>query len=177
MMMATYPWSKDRPDFFSDVRVRQAFAYCIDRQKIIEKQLFNQSSIPAGYISPDHPLFAKDLASLPYDPAQGKTLLDQAGWKQFGADPAKPRVAATVPTVTPGTPFTLDYVTSEAPLRIEIAKMIVANLADCGIQVNVRYLPVGELYLPGPDGVLFGRKFDLAQFSWSSGTGSCLPII
>ena len=167
------PGIKDRPDFFNDVRTRQAFAYCINRQAIIDKQLQGQTSIPGGYLPPEHPLFIKDLLPLPFDPEKGKTLLDQAGWKNFGNDPSKPRVAAMVSTVNPGTPFSIDYVTSEAPLRVEVAKMIASNLADCGVQVNVRSLPLTQLYAPGPDGVLFGRHFDLAQFSWSN--GAALP--
>jgi peptide/nickel transport system substrate-binding protein len=163
------PGIKDRPDFFSDVRTRQAFAYCIDRQAIIDRQLQGQSSIPGGYLASDHPLFMKDLVPLPFDPEKGKVLLEQAGWKNFSNDPSKPRVAATVTTVIPGTPFVIDYVTSEAPLRVEVAKMIAANLADCGVQVNFRSLPLTQFYTPGPDGVLFGRQFDLAEFSWSSG--------
>ena len=46
---------------------------------------------------------------------------------------------------------------------------IAANLADCGVQVNVKPLPINQVYQPGPDGILFGRKFDLAEFSWASG--------
>jgi len=163
------PGSKDRPDFFSDVRTRQAFAYCINRQAIIDKQLLGQSSIPGGYLPPNHPLFMKDLLPLPFDPEKGKSLLDQVGWKNFGTDASKPRVAAMVATVYPGTPFVVDYVTTEAPLRVEVAKLIVANLADCGVQVNLKVLPVNQVYQPGPDGVLFGRNFDLAQFSWAAG--------
>jgi peptide/nickel transport system substrate-binding protein len=161
--------SKDRADFFSDVRTRQAFAYCINRQAIIDKQLYGLSSVPGGYLPPNHPLFMKDLIPLPFDPEKGKALLDQAGWKNFGSDASKPRVAAMVPTVNPGTPFIVDYITTEAPLRIEISKMISNDLADCGIQVNVKTLPVNQVYQPGPDGVLFGRQFDLAQFSWAAG--------
>jgi peptide/nickel transport system substrate-binding protein len=48
--------------------------------------------------------------------------------------------------------------------------MIAANLAGCGIQVQVSTLNPGQLYAPGPDGVLFGRNFDLAQFSWETGS-------
>jgi peptide/nickel transport system substrate-binding protein len=163
------PGTKDRPDFFSDVRTRQAFAYCIDRKTIIDKELQGQSFVPGGYLAPDHPLFMKDLAPLPFDPEKGKALLDQVGWKNFSGDASKPRVAALVATVIPGTPFSINYVTSEAPLRVEVAKLIAANLADCGIQVNVQTVPVNQFYAPGPDGVLFGRQFDLAEFSWSSG--------
>lgn len=42
-----------------------------------------------------------------------------------------------------------------------MANLIVQNLADCGIAVTHTSLPAEELYAPGPDGVLFGRQFDM----------------
>ena len=63
----------------------------------------------------------------------------------------------------------LNYITTQAKLRVEVAKILAASLAQCGVQVNVQYLSPGDLYAPGPDGVLFGRKFDLAQFAWEAG--------
>jgi ABC-type oligopeptide transport system substrate-binding subunit len=35
--------------------------------------------------------------------------------------------------------------------------------------VNVTYLPVDEMYASGPDGLIFGRNFDLAELGWSTG--------
>ena len=46
----------DRQDFFGDVRTRQAFAYCVDREKIIKDVMFSRSQIPASYLPVDHPL-------------------------------------------------------------------------------------------------------------------------
>ena len=34
------------------------------------------------------------------------------------------------------------------------------------IQVDVETTPPETLFAPGPEGVLFGRRFDLAQFAW-----------
>ena len=39
-------------------------------------------------------------------------------------------------------------------------------MAGCGISVSVETLPPETLFAPGPEGVLFGQQFDLAQFSW-----------
>jgi peptide/nickel transport system substrate-binding protein len=44
--------------------------------------------------------------------------------------------------------------------------LIQAYLAECGIQASVETVPPETLFAPGPEGVLFGRRFDLAQFSW-----------
>ena len=48
-------------------------------------------------------------------------------------------------------------------------------MAECGIQVNVQYYDPAELYAPGPDGIVFGRQFDLVQYAW--GTGSQPPCL
>lgn len=39
---------------------------------------------------------------------------------------------------------------------------------ECGIQVEVNTVAPEELYASGPEGVLFGRNFDMAQFGWSA---------
>lgn len=159
-----------RSDFFGDLRVRQAFEYCMDRQGVVDNLLFGQSSVPAGYLPPSHPLLAQDLKPLAYDPAAGKALLEQVGWLDLDGDPQTPRTASGVMSVLEGTPLSVDFVTTEASLRVEVSKRLAASLADCGIQLKVRYLTPGEMYAAGPDGILFGRKFDLAYFSWDSGS-------
>jgi len=161
---------KDRADFFGDVRVRQAFAACINRPGLIKQLLFNLSSVPASYLPPGHPMLPADLAALPYDVAAGSKLLGEAGWKDLDNNPATPRTAQGVANVPNGTAFVVNYYTSEATLRRSTAEAIAQNLADCGVQVKVNLLNPGQLYAPGPDGVLFGRNFDLAQFSWETGS-------
>lgn len=165
-----YNPASDRPDFFSNLKMRQAVAYCIDRAALIRTLLNSQSAIPGGYVPSVHPVHMQDLKPLAYDVAQGNKLLSEMGWKDTDNNPATPRVAESVPNVTKGTPLTLNYLTTEAALRKRTAEMITKNLADCGIQVKVQAQSPGVLYAPGPDGALFGRKFDLAQFSWEAGS-------
>lgn len=162
----------DRPDFFSDLRVRQAFAYCMDRQAIVDDLLFGQSSIPAGYYPPSHPLYSPDLTPLPFDPTKGRQLLDEAGWKDWDGDPTTPLQAVQIPNVPDGTFLSVKFYTSEAALRVEVAKRLAASLGECGIQMDVIYLEPGTLFAPGPEGILFGRNFDLAEFSWQAGVQS-----
>jgi len=52
---------KTRPDFFADPLMRQAIAMCLDRQKVVDTVLFGLSSVPASFVSSDHPLYAGDL--------------------------------------------------------------------------------------------------------------------
>jgi peptide/nickel transport system substrate-binding protein len=155
-----------RPDFFGDVRVRQAFAYCIDRQKIVGDLLYNLVSVPGSYLPPDHPLNLPDLKPLPFDVDAGKKLLDDAGWKQAGSDSV--RRAVDVANVPAGTPLAVTYLTTQAPLRVAIAGMLKSSLEQCGVQVDVKSLTTDALYAAGPDGPLFGRSFDLAEYAWST---------
>ena len=165
-----YYYADDRPDYFSDERVRQAFAYCIDRQTIVDQLLYGLSSVPNTYLNPEHPLYDENIESIGYDVAAGRQLLDQAGWKDWDGDPGTPLQSVGIPDVPDGTFFTLDYYTTEAELRVQVAMQAAANLSDCGVQLNVHYLSPEELFAPGPDGIIFGRQFDLVQFSWKTGS-------
>lgn len=159
----------DRPDFFGDVRARQAFALCIDRQAIINQYLFRRSDLPDGYLPPSHPQFLADLPKYPFDPLKGGQLLDEMGWKDTDDNPATPRQANGVSGIPDGTPFSVTYLTTEAPLRQQVAQAIAGMLNGCGVQVSLEYKDPGSLFSPGPDGPIFGRQFDLTEFSWEAG--------
>jgi peptide/nickel transport system substrate-binding protein len=166
------PWSGYRQDIFSDVNVRRAFALCMDRQLIIDQLLYGHSQIPAGFFPPGHPFYAADLQPLPYDPAEGMRLLDQAGWRDLDGDPSTPRTAQGVANVLNGTPLAVTYLTTPDRLGRGSAERLAASLNGCGIQVEIQTVGPEQLFAPGPDGPLFGRNFDLAQFSWAAGSGS-----
>ena len=150
----------DRPDFFEDVRVRQGIALCIDRQA-----LEPTGRVSHSYLPPEHPLYAGDvLTTWGYDREAGQKLLATAGWYDEDGDGV--REAHAIPGIPDGTPFQVTYRTTDEPLRAQTAQLIQANLAACGIQVSVETMPSETLFAPGPEGALFGRRFDLAQFSW-----------
>ena len=158
----------DRVDFFGDVRVRQALALCLDRQQVVDSVLSGLSTVPNSYLPPEHPLYNPNLTTYSFDVAAAGQLLEQAGWKDVDHDPSTPRQAWGVPGIPSGTPFEVNYVTTNAVQRQQVSTILTASLAQCGIKVNVQYLDANTLYAPGPDGVLFGRNFDLAEFAMGS---------
>jgi len=158
----------DRPDFFSDRRVRQAVALCIDRQAVVANVLYGLSSVPDSFLPADHPLFNPQVTHYGYDLAAASQLLEQAGWRDVDNDPATPRQAWGVQNILAGTAFTVNYYTTGAAQRIQVATLIAESLTACGIQVNVQYLEATTLYASGPEGFLFGRNFDLAEFAMGS---------
>jgi peptide/nickel transport system substrate-binding protein len=155
----------DRPNLFADARTRQAIAYCLDRPGVTQQVLAGLASVPHTYVSPDHPLFNPDAAQYPYDPNAGIALLEELGWQDTDQNPATPRLAVTVANIPAGTPLSLQYVTTSAVQRRQAAQILTQSLAQCGVQVNLTHLSQDELYAAGPDGILFGRKFDLAEYA------------
>lgn len=160
------PAQGDRPDFFTDVRVRQAFTQCMNRPAIQEAVLYSLGQVPATYLPPENPLAAPDVQPISYDPIAGALLLDEAGWKDLDGDPISPRKASGIPGIADGTPLIVNYATSNAPVRVTMAQILAESLSQCGIQVNVQYYEPADLYAPGPDGIAFGRKFDLLQWGY-----------
>jgi peptide/nickel transport system substrate-binding protein len=155
----------DRVDFFGDVRVRQALALCLDRQQVVASVLGGLSAVPDSYLPPEDPLYISRLTTYAFDVTAGAQLLELAGWKDVDNDPSTARQAWGVPGVPSGTPFEVTYITTNAVQRQQAATILAASLAQCGIKVDVQYLDADTLYAPGPEGVLFGRNFDLAEFA------------
>ncbi len=111
------------------------------------------------------PYYSPDATSYSFDIAAAGKLLDQAGWKDIDNDPATPRQAWGVPGIPSGTPFEVNYVTTNAVQRQQVSTILAGSLAQCGIKVNVQYLDANTLYAPGPAGILFGRNFDMVEFA------------
>jgi peptide/nickel transport system substrate-binding protein len=166
------PAAGDRPDFFGDVRTRQAFADCMDRQTIVDQLLKGQSQVIDTYLPPQNPLYDPTVAHYGFDVAKGSQLLDEVGWKDPDNDPTTPRVAQNVTGIPNGTPLVVNYWTTQATLRKQVATILSQSLAQCGIQLNVRYDTPDNLFAQGPQGPVFGRQFDLVDFSWQ---GSNFP--
>jgi len=158
------------PAFFGLKEVRQAAALCIDRQRIVDALSPAGSQVMHSYIPGAHPLFNPDAPRYAYDPAAGANMLQAAGWVDLDNDPATPRQALGVPGVLDGTSFQVELLALDNPERSLVAGMIRDYLALCGLEVNVRSLPAEELFAPGPEGAVFGRRFNLAQYGWPAST-------
>lgn len=87
---------------FDDVKVRQAFALAIDRQKIGEVILQNAVPVANGILMPGVPGYTTEDKTFPYDPARAKQLLSES--KYAGSLPeitlAETGAGATVGPIT-----------------------------------------------------------------------------
>lgn len=167
--------SYQRPDFFEDVRVRQAVATCMDRQEVVDEVMFGASSVLHSYLPPEHPLYNPNVAQYVFDVNTGSALLEEVGWIDDDGDPATPRVAQAVEGVLDGTPLEFNYAVGVQPSdsrpshQQQAAQLLQASLAECGIKVNLDYRDPLEYFAAGPEGPLFGRSFDISQFAWIAG--------
>ncbi len=158
-------YAKDRPDILSDLRTRQAIAYCTDRQKVVDTVLFGLTTVPNTYLPTDHPLYNDAAQAYAFDPTTGRSLLEEAGWRDSDNNPATPLQAFTVKGVPVSTPLVLNYYTTTATQRRQVVDILTQSLAQCGIGLNVQYFSQNDLYSSGPAGLLFGRRFDLIEYA------------
>jgi peptide/nickel transport system substrate-binding protein len=156
---------KDRPDIFGDAHTRKGITYCLNRQSVVDNVFLGRTTVPTSYVPVGHPLYDPNIEAIPFDPSIGISLLEQAGWKDTDGNPATPRQAVTVKNVKAGTPLYLNYFTTNATQRRQVVDILSQSLAQCGIGLNVQFFSQNDLYAPGPEGLLFGRRFDLIEYA------------
>jgi len=158
-------FNPDRPDIFGDARTRQAVALCLDRQKVVDTVLFGLSQVPDSYLPSSHPLHNGNIQTYTFNPASGNQILEQVGWIDQDKDPSTPRQSLGVTNIPNDTPLVLNYFTTSATQRRQVAEIFTSSLAECGIGLNLEYYNASDFYAQGPVGPLFGRHFDLAEYA------------
>ncbi len=108
----------------SDIRVRRAIAYAIDREAIVENLLVSQAATATGLLPPDHWAYSGRVRDYPYDPERARRLLDEAGLFDPDGDGPEPRI-------------TLSYKTTTVELRRRIAEAIASQLEAVGIRLEI----------------------------------------
>jgi len=150
-------------DFFQEVRVRRAFAHCLDRDALIPG--YYPAEILDSYLPVAHPLHGSPRDNpYPFDPARGRTLFAEAGWTDSDADGTLDKDGIALRLTLASGPIG-DLV------REGLLQAIQSQLrTNCGIEIETRPLTRGELEGNWPDGLIFGRQFDLAEFGWEVGS-------
>lgn len=156
-----------RPDFFGDVRTRRAFVMCMDRQAVVDTVMFGQSIVLDSYLPPQHPLFNADVPAYAFDTAAGGALLEEVGWV-MGDDGVR-TYAGDNPNIPQGQRLSVNYWTTNATQRQQATQVMAASMTECGIETLLEFWTPGEYFADGPDGPLFGRRFDIGQFAWLTG--------
>lgn len=151
---------------FKPLEVRRAVAMCLDREAIINDLSSPDYPVPYSYLLPDHPLFNSEVEQFPRDVQRAGELLASAGWIDHDGNPDTPRVSRGAAGFFFDTPFTFSYLTTGDPARQRAAEIVRDSLGECGIGVQIETLDSGDLLAPGPEGLIFGRNFEIAQVGW-----------
>ena len=108
--------AKDTP--LQDVRVRQAIAYAIDRQAMVDRVLFGFGD-PGnpGFLPASNPFYNPDVTQYPFDLEKARGLLEEAGYD--------------------GTPLTLSYSPDWIMAAPRVVEIISAGLDEIGIPLEL----------------------------------------
>jgi len=140
---------------FSDRRVRQAFAYAINKKEIIDGVLFGLGQEATGPYKPGTWAHNPDVKRYPYDPERAKALLAEAGWKDAGGKGVLEKG---------GRKFAFTVLTNAGnESRAKTAEIIQQNLAAVGIRMEIRTLEWSAFINEFVD----KRKFDAVILGWS----------
>jgi peptide/nickel transport system substrate-binding protein len=126
------------------IKVRQALAYAIDRNQIIEKAMIQHSRKAELILPPEHYTNQQKahqlLSTYDYNPILAKQLLEQAGVKL---------------------PLKLVYKTSTDAQRVRFATILQAQMQPAGIDLEIRSLDWGTFFEDVKQG-----NFQLYGLTW-----------
>jgi peptide/nickel transport system substrate-binding protein len=162
------PSSQEKTSLFQSKEMRQAIARCIDRESIATSLFPGQSQTLDSYVPPIHPLYNPGVTKYNFDPQVASSALEALGWIDDDNKPQTPRIAQGVSGIPDGTPLQITYQTINGEIRKQAAEMVKESLAKCGVGLNIVLMDWDKLFAPGPEGPLFGRQFEMAQFGWET---------
>jgi peptide/nickel transport system substrate-binding protein len=162
------PADSQRVEFFALKEVRQAVAMCIDREALVSDQTLSTQLLMDSYIPPSNPLYNPEVQHYAFDLQKASALLESVGWQDPDNNPTTPRIAKGVAGIPDGTPFEVEYLVSSETKSQSDALAIQTMLQHCGIRTKIITEQPADYLAAGPNGPVFGRSFDLAQFGWTA---------
>ena len=144
-----------------DVRVRQAIAYAIDRQRIIDDVTHGVGMLGDTDIVPASWANSSDVPRHQYDPDAARRLLDEAGWNP-GADGI---------FVKNGARLSLNLTTvAKTATYVQIETLLQQALRAVGVEVTIKNYPQELVYATAADGgVLASGRYDIGLIGQNTG--------
>ncbi|MDX8387802.1 MAG: peptide-binding protein [Ghiorsea sp.] len=140
---------------FDDINVRQAIAYAIDRQELVDGVLLGLGETLATPYKPGTPWVNQAIKPRPFDLSIAKQLLAKAGWQQKDGEAYASKN---------GEPLSFTILTNNGnKKRADTATIIQQRLKDIGIQVNVRLVEWSAFI----ENFINNRDFDAVILGWS----------
>lgn len=152
-------WNLNNP-LFEDLRVRQALAYTMNYEEMLEDLCYGLYPQCWGMFHPESWMFPKDPAPLyAQDLDKAEDLLDEAGWDDSDGDGIRDKeINGRL------VPFRFSLMVSNKPDRIDICNLFRENLESIGIQCDVSPLEAAVFQER-----VFKRNFQAYFSGWGSG--------
>jgi peptide/nickel transport system substrate-binding protein len=174
----------DRTAFGACQAIRKAIALGTDRAQMVSVIQKGKTRVQNTFVPEEHWAYPDSgLTTYDYDPEAAKAALAEGGFTDGDGDgfvEAASDVTCTVTTSVDGT--TKDHVipagvpvkltlntTAGNSMREQTTLLFQQNMKEIGIDITLEYLPADVFFADGPDGPLFGRRFDLGEFAWLTG--------
>jgi len=140
---------------FTDKRIRQAIAYAVNREEIIDGVLLGLGKPATGPYKPGTWAYNPNVRVYPHDPAKAKALLAEAGWADTNSDGIIEKE---------GRPFEFEIITNQGnEIRSKCAEIIQRRLAEVGIRVKIRVVEWAAFV----NDFINKRKFDATILGWT----------
>ena len=141
---------------FADKKVRQALAYAIDRQSIIDGVLMGIGRPCTGPFSYVSWAYNPKVQPYPFDPERARRMLEEAGWRDANGDGIVEK---------DGRPFQFTILTNQGNNeRIKACEIIQQSFRTAGIDANIRVME-WQAFLEQID----KHSFDAIILGWSMG--------
>jgi peptide/nickel transport system substrate-binding protein len=135
-----------------DLRVRQALAYAIDRQVLVDYLRRGFATPAVGLLPPVSWAFAPNVFGFPYDPERARALLDEAGYRDPDGRGREARLRLTLKV-------------SNVEFNRLQSTVIQENLRAVGIKLDVRLYEFATLYAD-----ILSGNFQMYTLQWTGGS-------
>jgi peptide/nickel transport system substrate-binding protein len=140
---------------FTDIRVRQALSYAINKVEVVDGALRGLGIPATGSIKPETYAYNPNVKRYPHDPAKAKALLAEAGWKDSDGDGVIDKQ---------GVPFTFTVVTNQGNAqRAKSAEIIQQQLKAVGVALEIQVIEWSAFI----NNYINKRKFDAVLLGWA----------
>jgi peptide/nickel transport system substrate-binding protein len=140
---------------FADRRVRQALAYAINKEELIDGILLGLGKEATGPFKPGTWQYNPDVKRYPYDSKRAREMLAEAGWRDSDGDGILDKG---------GQRFEFELLANQGnEVRAKTAEIIQRRLAEVGISVKIRIIEWAAFIKE----FINKRRFDAVILGWT----------
>ncbi len=127
--------------FFTDKRVRQAFALAIDRATIV-REIYGPTAEAISNILVAPAIYRSPNTTIEYNPDKARALLDEAGWTDTDGDGVRDKGGVALRIV---------YQTAQSATRQKVQQVIKQSLEAIGFKVELKVVDNAVFFSSDPN--------------------------